>query len=209
MLFGGTTVPGQASAGSLVKFLTAGGQLAPVETELAYDSGYPMFRFHNRSSSTAYAALTVGGDPSFRPAHQIAETPAAQPIGRQDLASIARYGTQALEISASPWVQNATWADQISLRLVAWTAWPVPLTGQISILPDPRIQIGDAVRVVDRDGTRIDGVYRVLGYTVQGQGAAVTMSLDVRPLSRPDQPQDSGLTTEPVLDPAVADALPG
>jgi hypothetical protein len=209
MLFGGTTVPAQGSAGSLVKFLTPAGQLAPVECELVYDSGHPLFRFHNRSSSTATASLTTGGAPSFRPAHQSAESPQAQPIARQNLASIARYGVQALEVPASAWVQNTTWADQISLRLVAWTAWPVPLTGQISILPDPRIQIGDAVRIVDATGVRIDGIYRVLGYTVQGQGASVTMTLDVRPLSRPAQPQDSGLTTEPILDPAVAAALPG
>jgi len=44
---------------------------------------------------------------------------------------------------------------------------------------------------------------------VQGQGAAVTMSLDVRPLARPDPPQDSGLTLEPILDPTVAVSLPG
>ena len=148
-------------------------------------------------------------EPSFRPAHQVADTPQTQPITRQHLASIARYGVQALEIGASPWVQNTTWADQISLRLVAWTAWTVPLSGQLQVLPDPRIQIGDVVRIVDRDGVRIDGVYRVLGYTVQGQGAAVTMSLDVRPLARPDPPQDSGLTLEPILDPTVAVSLPG
>lgn len=209
MLFGGTTVPAQGSSGSLVKFVTSAGQLAPVECELVFDSGHPLFRFHNRGGSAATAALTVGGDPSFRPAHQVAETPQAQPVARQVPASIARYGVQALEISASPWVQNVWWADNLSLRLVAWTAWPVPLTGHISILPDPRIQIGDAVRIVDAEGVRIDGIYRVLGYTVQGQGAAVSMTLDVRPLSRPAQPQDSGLTTEPVLDPAVAEALPG
>ena len=209
MLFGGATAPGQASAGSLIKFVTAAGQLAPVESELVYSSGHPVFRFHNRGTATATAALTPGGAPSFRPAHQVADTPQTQPIGRQNLASIARYGVQALEVGASPWVQNGTWADQLSLRLVAWTAWPVPLTGQVAILPDPRIQIGDAVRIVDAEGVRIDGIYRVLGYTVSGSGAAVTMSLDVRPLSRPDQPQDSGLTTEPILDPAVAAALPG
>ena len=116
---------------------------------------------------------------------------------------------QALAIGASPWLQNAVWADQISLRLVAWTAWPVPLTGQIQILPDPRVQIGDVVHIQDQTGVRIDGTYRVLGYTVQGQGAAVTMTLDVRPLSRPDQPQDSGLSTEPILDPTVSGSLPG
>jgi hypothetical protein len=208
-LFAGATVPAQTSAGSLVKFLTSAGQLAPVETEVVYDSGHPLFRFHNRSSSAATASLTSGGAPSFRPAHQVAESPQVQPRGRQNSASVARYGVQALEIGASPWVQNVTWADQLSLRLVAWTAWPVPVTGQISILPDPRIQIGDVVRIVDRDGVRIDGIYRVLGYSVSGTGPAVSMSLDVRPLSRPAPPQDSGLTTEPILDPAVYPPLNG
>lgn len=209
-LFAGSSFPPQAQAGSLVKFVTASGTLSPVECELVYDDGHPLFRFHNRGGSTAYAALTTARtDPSFRPAHQEAQTPSAAPRGRQNLTSIARYGVQALAIGASPWLQNAVWADQISLRLVAWTAWPVPLTGQIQILPDPRVQIGDVVHIQDRTGVRIDGTYRVLGYTVQGQGAAVTMTLDVRPLSRPDQPQDSGLSTEPILDPTVSGSLPG
>lgn len=209
-LFAGSSFPAQASVGSLIKFVTAAGTLAPVECELVYDDGHPLFRFHNRGGSTAYAALTSARtDPSFRPAHQEAETPSAAPRTRQNLASIARYGVQALSIGASPWLQNAVWADQISLRLVAWTAWPVPLTGQIQILPDPRVQIGDVVHIQDREGTRIDGVYRVLGYTVSGSGPSVTMTLDVRPLSRPDQPQDSGLSTEPILDPTVSGSLPG
>lgn len=209
-LFAGATHPTQTQAGSVVKFVTSTGTLAPVECELVHDDGHPLFRFHNRGGSIAYSALTSAlADPSFRPVHQEAQTPSAAPRGRQNLASIARYGVQALAIGASPWLQNVVWADQISLRLVAWTAWPVPLTGQIAILPDPRIQIGDVVHIQDREGTRIDGVYRVLGYTVSGSGPAVTMALDVRPLSRPAQPQDSGLATEPILDPTVSGSLPG
>ncbi|WP_435109384.1 hypothetical protein [Nocardiopsis synnemataformans] len=210
MTFAGSTKP-VGHPGSLVKFVTASGSRAPVEVELTWTSGYPELTYHNRGANTAYAALSGSdlGAPSLRLAHAEIDTPRAQPIGRQNLESIARYGTQLLEIGASPWVQNSIWADQIGLALVAWTAWPVPLTGAVEILPDPRIQLGDVIRIVDRTGTRIDGLYRVLGYSVRGSGTSVRMTLDVRPLSRPALPEDAGLTTEPALDPAAAELLPG
>lgn len=210
MVFSGASKP-TGNPGSLVKFVTTAGTRSPVEVTLTWDTGYPALTYYNRGASTAYAAMSGSSlaSPSLRMAHAEIDTPQAQPVSRQNAASVARYGVQALEIAASPWVQSVFWADTISLALVAWTAWPVPLTGKIQILPDPRIQIGDVVRIVDRDGTRIDGIYRVLGYAVRGSGASVAMTLDVRPLDRPALPEDAGLTMEPVLDPAVTDLLPG
>lgn len=210
MIFAGAAIPSGGSLGSLVKWITSTGTRAPVEIELAWDTGWPVIRFTNRGASTAYSALsTTLADTSLRLAHSEVDQPQQQPIGRRNLTSIERFGVQSLEIGASPWVQNSIWADQISLALVAWTAWPVPLTGLVDILPDPRIQIGDVVHIIDRTGTRIDGIYRVLGYTVRGTGPQVRMTLDVRPLTRPAQPEDGGLTMEPVLDPAAYPPLSG
>ncbi|MEU0492555.1 hypothetical protein ABZ249_25290 [Nocardiopsis sp. NPDC006139] len=210
MIFAGTAIPSGSSQGSLVKWITSTGARAPVEIELDWSTGWPVIRFTNRGSNPAYSALTTAlNTPSLRLAHAEITQPRQQPVGRRNLDSIAKYGIQSLEIGASAWVQNAVWADQIGLALVAWTAWPVPLTGLVDILPDPRIQIGDVVHIIDRTGTRIDGIYRVLGYTVRGTGPQVRMTLDVRPLTRPAQPEDASLTMEPVLDPAVYPPLSG
>lgn len=209
MLFAGTSFP-TGNPGSVVKFVTPTGGRAPVEVEMTWSSGQVEVTFHNRGTSTATAALSSSGNqPSLRLAHAQVDTPRAQAIGRQDTASIARYGTQLLEVAASPWVQNSVWADQLSLALVAWTAWPVPITGAVEVLPDPQVQIGDVVNILDPSGVRVAGLYRVLGYTVRGAGAGVRMTLDVRPLARPALPQDAGLTTEPVLDPAAGGSFPG
>jgi len=209
MLFAGASFP-TAFPGSVVKFLTADNLRAPVETALTWDTGHPVMTFHNRGTAAATATLSTSSpSPSLRTAYTQVETISPAPVRRQDLVSVARFGVQSLAVSASEWVQNVWWADGLALALIAWTAWPVPLTGRIQILPDPRIQQGDVVHIVDREGTRIDGLYRVLGYAVSGDGTAVSMSLDVRPLSRPTPPSDAGLTMEPILDPTVAPQLFG
>lgn len=212
MVFSGSTPPSVAvSYGtSLIKFVTSTGSRAPVEAELVYNRGHPLFRFHNRGANPARAVLSsTDSTPSFRMVYRDVTEETPLPVTRQVPASVARYGSQSLEVGASPWVQDADYADTLTRRILSWTAWPMPMTGRVEILPDPRIQIGDAVQIVDREGVRIDGIYRVLGYTVSGAGTAVTMSLDVRPVTRPAQPSDAGLTTEPILDPDVEPALPG
>jgi len=209
MLFAGAGFP-SALPGSVVKFLNTAGQRAPVETELTWDTGHPVFTFHNRSASTATAALSPAGTaPSFRIAYTPVQSASPAPVRRHNAASANRFGVQSLSVAASSWVQSIWWADQLALAIIAWTAWPIPLTGRVQILPDPRIQQGDVVHIQDPSGTRIDGLYRVLGYAVSGDGTSVSMSLDVRPLSRPTPPSDAGLTLEPVLDPAVAPTLSG
>lgn len=208
-LFRGSPVPPEDPTGSVIKFLAADNTIPSVETELRFESGLPTFHFYNRSSKGARGVMAVGGnEPSFFTAYRVAEESTGSPLTRLNSASIERYGSHSLEIGASPWVQNAAWADQIALRLIEWTAWPLPTSSTVEVLPDPRIQVGDVVRIVDPTGTNINGVYRILGYTVTGSGASVTQTLDARPLVRPGPPQDAGLETEPILDPGV-DSIPG
>lgn len=210
MIFGSTTIP-PGDYQSLVKWVTAAGSRAPVEIEIRWETGYAEIIFHNRGVSTAYSAVSSASlsTSSLRLAHATTTSSTPLPVGRQNLDSIARFGVQTLEVGTSPWVQSVWWADGLALALVAWTAWPVPMTGALDILPDPRLQIGDVVRVVDRQGTRIDGMYRILGYTVRGTSAGVRMTVSLRPLSRPAPPEDVGLSPEPVLDPAAAESFPG
>ena len=209
MIFTAITIP-SGNLGSLVKMITANGQLAPVEIEMRYDEGNPVVIYHNRGSSTAYSALRTSLDePSLRLAHGTGTDARQSPRTRENTASVARFGRQALSVAASPWVQNWVFADNLALQLIEWTAWPIPMTGQVEILPDPRIQLGDVVRVVDPGGVRVDRLFRVLGYRVSGSGGEVRMTVDLRPIEIPDQPQDVGLVVEPVLDPAVAEQFPG
>lgn len=206
MMYTGS-IPTEAN---VVRMVTSSGSIAPVEVELDFSGEFPVLYYHNRGANTAYSATSSSlATGSLRWAHADVPSESLRPVVRQHTASQARYGVQSLELGNSEWRQNAFFSDQLARQLLEWTAWPVPMTGDIDILPDPRLQLGDIVEVVEPTGVRIDGLFRVMGYKVSGSGAEVSMTVSVRPLYRPDQPADVGLTTEPILDPDAAPELPG
>jgi hypothetical protein len=192
-----------------VTILTADGLIAPVEVELRYNGGFPLIAFYNRGSDPAYTATSSSlSEGSLILAHTDTTSERVTPVTRSDEASRARYGDYALDVASSDWVQSAFFADNLASQILEWTASPIPLLGDVDILPDPRIQLGDVVRLRDTTGAMVDGLFRILGYRVKGNGPSVSMSISVRPLYRPDAPVDAGLTTEPILDPAAPE-LPG
>jgi hypothetical protein len=202
----GTGTPGA----SRVRFLTASGGLAPVETEMVHTPDGLEIVYHNRGVDPATAhTATSGGVPSLTLARWDVTSAAGRAQVATDTASIARYGDRSLQVSTSPWVQLAEVSEDLAERVLAWTAWPLPITGSIQILPDPRLQLGDVVRVRDSTGAMLDHLFRVLGIRADGRGANVTMTLTVRPMQRPARPVDNGLTTEPIADPEVAPVYPG
>jgi hypothetical protein len=199
MMYTGAAPPANAT---VAKFLTSTGALAPVECEMHWVGDWPVVTYHNRGTGAAYVATDSSlsaGSLRFAFADNSSET--LRPVVREDADSIARYGQQALEVPTSDWVQNAFFADNLALALLTWTAWPVPLTSPVTILPDPRLQTGDVVLIQDPTGSMIDGTFRVLGYTVRGDGSDVEMTVDVRPLYRPRRPVDADAAVEPILDP--------
>lgn len=205
----GSSTP-STSDGSVIKFLTEdSNELAPVETELRFDTGMPVYYFHNLTSTNARAILSPDepGESSFYVVYDDPTVEDATSATVTDSDSVARYGKQTLDIGASPWVQSMPWARALAENLAGWTAWPLPKSSDVQILPDPRIQVGDVARVEDLSGTHIEGNYRVMGYSVKGSGSSVTMTLDLRPLSRPDRPEDAGLDREPVLTPDAPDQI--
>ncbi|GAB3209820.1 hypothetical protein GCM10027294_25730 [Marinactinospora endophytica] len=201
----GSGTPGR----SRVKFISDTGSYLPVEVELLPDQPQPVVVMYNRGTTPAQVRVAAGGAPSLVLAAETVTSTARPPRRYTDTASIARYGEQALTLPTSPWVQFADTADAIAGQVLAWTAWPIPLTSSVEILPDPRLQLGDVVHIVDSTGTMADGPHRIMGYTVRGSGPAVTMTVQVRPMYRPARPVDAGLNPDPVADPAYAPLYPG
>jgi hypothetical protein len=76
---------------------------------------------------------------------------------RQDAASQARYGVQPLDVAANVWRQSTTAADGLADHLIVVLASPSPTLGGVTIVADPRLQLGDRVRVADPDGLVLDG----------------------------------------------------
>ncbi|UQI46714.1 hypothetical protein M1P56_21355 [Streptomyces sp. HU2014] len=117
--------------------------------------------------------------------------------------SQAAYGVQTLEHDAKGWLQ-----DQSSGRILAEVlrnsgALPIPVLRNVEILPDPRIELGDVVRVVDTTGAELDMRAWVVGIRTSADGGRITQSLTLRGATTQGFPTDTGLTPDPPTDPTA------
>lgn len=79
-----------------------------------------------------------------------------------DLLSIDKYAAQGLEL-AGDWYQEFYNKVGFIDKIVARTAKPIPTTDNVSIAGDPRLQLGDAIRVVDPEGLGEELRLQILG----------------------------------------------
>jgi hypothetical protein len=89
-------------------------------------------------------------------------------VSVEDADSIRRYRTQPLPVPTSIWRQRSDTAYQIADRLLSDLAVPRATLKNIQIVGDPRLEIGDLVRVVDADGLGVDDRFRITGITSSG-----------------------------------------
>lgn len=83
----------------------------------------------------------------------------------RDDESARRYDSQSIVngVAESKWRQRADSATTIAQLLLADLAFPRPVLTNVKIVGDPRLEIGDLVRIVDPDGLGLDGNYRITG----------------------------------------------
>ncbi|MFF3750104.1 hypothetical protein ACFYYH_06520 [Streptomyces sp. NPDC002018] len=113
------------------------------------------------------------------------------------------YGRQQYTAPASEWVQNSATASDLAQTMLNAGRYPVPVLGEVEILHDPRVQLGDAVRVVDTTGARLDTLAWVVGTrTACTAGSAPQQTLTLRGTSYNGVPRDVGLSPDGPLDPA-------
>lgn len=65
--------------------------------------------------------------------------------------SITRWGAQGLELSGD-WYQEAFNAAGLVDKILERTADPIPVTDNVTIAGDPRLQLGDTIQVYDPEG---------------------------------------------------------
>ncbi|WP_446040240.1 hypothetical protein [Streptomyces sp. SID1121] len=113
------------------------------------------------------------------------------------------YGRQQYAAPASEWVQNGSSASGLAQTMLNAGRYPVPVLGEVEVLHDPRIQLGDAVRVVDTAGAQLDTLAWVVGTrTTYTAGAAPQQTLTLRGTSYNGVPRDAGLTPDGPVDPS-------
>jgi hypothetical protein len=205
-----TTIP---SGTSRARFsTTAGGFVGlqgAIESTTERDGNQLRVSFRNLSSGTVYMVTTSGANSLAIWSQRLASgSPTRLSARSYNATSRTRYGAQVYQVPATPWIQRPDTAAQIATYLLDMAALPLPLLGDVEILPDPRIQLGDLVRVADEVGAALSTTAWVVGIRTSGDNAGrVRQVLTLRATTSPGAPTDTGLTPDPVTDPTARDVL--
>lgn len=163
------------------------------------EEGHLVLRFTNRTSRRLYT-VTEDGKPSV---HIQTLKPSTEPVERQATSwapgstSEKYYGRQEYCAEAGDWVQDYRAAQDLAHAMRAAGQYPVPVLGEVEVLYDPRIQLGDVVRVVDSGGAALDTLAWVVGIkTASTSPGTVQQTLTLRGTRTNGFPADSGLTPD-------------
>lgn len=136
-------------------------------------------------------AFNVGGT-------ALVEYPAQTFIVRNSQ-SIQRYGEKTLELSGD-WYHDTFSANNMISTLMRRTAAPIPVTDDINIPGDPRLQLGDTIAIDDEAGYGIDILAQIIGIrrSWSSRGLTDTLTLEVTQPSEGDRLPDvpPGVTVE-------------
>ncbi|NEA50769.1 hypothetical protein [Streptomyces sp. SID10815] len=181
------------------------------------EDGYLVVRYTNRSSQTLYtittdrkpsfSLLTIkpSADPVDRVSIALLEDPARDPSG---VASEKYYGRQEYTAESTDWVQDAATAAALARAMRTAGVLPVPVIGDVDVLYDPRIQLGDVVRVVDTAGAALDTLAWVVGIrTAATAEGGVRQTLTLRGVDPGALPADAGLAPDAPSDPATTPSV--
>ncbi|MFJ4831575.1 hypothetical protein ACIP79_16885 [Streptomyces sp. NPDC088747] len=206
----GTDDDSVVTAGTQVRFATTrAGTTAvkgAVDVLTRREDGYLVVRFTNRTSQALYTAKK-DGTPSV---YLMTLKPKADPVERSatvyvpGTASERYYGRQEHTCETTDWIQDLASARSIADALYNAGLYPVPVIGDVEVLYDPRIQLGDVVRLTDTSGTRLDTLAWVVGIsTASNAEGGMRQTLALRGTRPNSTPADSGLSPDPAADPAT------
>jgi hypothetical protein len=175
----------EVSAGVGVEYVHTGGRTGQVIVRNY--SEFPV-RFQLPSATGGQGALRVAG---FRVemANEQVETV------RSD-GSIAAYGERGLPLGASAWRQRIEPLREIAGGVLATLANPLPVIAGVPVVSDPRLQLGDTVRLVDPTG---QGSLRATVVDINRSLALDTGKLTERLGVRPVAPPALGILDDPEL----------
>ncbi|MFJ8649135.1 hypothetical protein ACIRNI_23810 [Streptomyces sp. NPDC093546] len=167
------------------------------------EEGCLVLRFTNRTGRRLYT-VTEDGKPSV---HIQTLKPSTEAVERRATSWISgstseRYhGRQEFYAEASDWIQDYRAAQELADAMRVAGQYPVPVLGEVEVLYDPRIQLGDVVRVVDSTGAALDTLAWVVGIKTGSTAAGtVQQTLTLRGTRTNGIPADAGLTPDTASD---------
>ncbi|MFJ9161213.1 hypothetical protein ACIRPS_30935 [Streptomyces griseoviridis] len=177
-----------------------------VEVGTTRGDGTLTLSMRNRSASTVWlrGKTTSGLSLSMiTPSTTPGVSPSAHYNAAWNTASQAAYGVQSYTHDPGGWVQDDVSAVSLATALRTAGAWPCPLLGNVDVLADPRVQLGDVVRVRDTTGATLDTLAWVIGIRTTGGPEGVRQTLTLRGAAFNGVPTDSGLTPDSPVDPPL------
>ncbi|MEV7285471.1 hypothetical protein AB0O01_13030 [Streptomyces sp. NPDC093252] len=196
------------TGGSQVRFATTrAGTTAvkgAVDVLTRREDGYLVMRFSNRTGQTLYTAKKDGSPSVYLENLK----PKTDPVERSATAYVPGtaserfHGRQEHTGEATDWIQDLASAQSLADALYAAGVQPVPVIGDVEVLYDPRVQLGDVIRLIDSTGTRLDTLARVIGISTSAADGGVRQTLALRGTRPNGNPADAGLTPDPPADPA-------
>ncbi|WP_405793351.1 hypothetical protein [Streptomyces sp. NBC_01506] len=170
-----------------------------VEPRVTRSGGVLSMTVRNRSAAPVYFHQAT-----LRSAtHPQGSEPAPAVATAGHTASQSAYGVQTYTHDATTWVQTREGASLLASVMITAGAYPVPLLQSVEILPDPRIELGDVVRVVDKTGAQLETLAWVIGNKTSGSGSEITQTLTLRGTTTNGTPTDTGLTPDPPTRPGA------
>jgi hypothetical protein len=101
-------------------------------------------------------------------------------ITATDQPSIDEYGEQTLDLPDNPWRQDADSVAGLVGEICGQTCRPRPVLTNIGVVGDPRLQLGDRVRIQDPQGLHIDGEYWITGISTTKSGGKLAQRITAR-----------------------------
>lgn len=104
----------------------------------------------------------------------------------RNVASIAKFGEQTLEMGASPWRQAASTAADLARYLAYSLGTPQPVMDSVDVIATPHLQLADRVRITDAETPyAVNQDFSIAGYNLRIEGAGLAQSVDVRQAPTP------------------------
>jgi hypothetical protein len=93
----------------------------------------------------------------------------------------------ALTLDSNPWIQDDDTAAQLAFDLADDLSVAKPDLTNISIVPDPRLQLGDRIEIVDPVTSGIDEYATLWGWSLSLSDSDWSMTVDARAVAAPGQ----------------------
>lgn len=97
--------------------------------------------------------------------------------------SVRRHGPQVLKLPDNPWMQSVTAAQGLVQRVLYDLFQPAPVVRELEIVADPRLQLGDRIRITDAAGLALDADYWISAIRETYGDAGYRMRITGRPAS--------------------------